>query len=202
MNSKIIMSGISILSALAVMGGATFAFFSSQGTSTNNVFAAGTLGLKVDDNDEAAATTISASFGSGALAPGASSSGFVSLHNSGTLSIAEVALGANETSNNNSGTSDLADVLNMTVKTGDDNTCVSGMVDQTSAINAQIGPGSPNLTLAELNTTDYDSLPGVSVGPDKYVCMTFTMDPSAGDVYQNNSITEDFVFTGHQDVSQ
>lgn len=51
-NKKIAFSLISIVSALAIMGGATFAYFSSQATSTDNVFGSGTLELLLDDNNE------------------------------------------------------------------------------------------------------------------------------------------------------
>ncbi len=51
-NRRIIASGLSIVSALAVMGGATFAFFSDSATSTGNVFAAGTLSIDITDQNE------------------------------------------------------------------------------------------------------------------------------------------------------
>lgn len=47
-NRKIAFSGISILAALALIGGATFAFFSDIETSSGNTFTAGSLDLRID----------------------------------------------------------------------------------------------------------------------------------------------------------
>jgi len=51
MNTKIALSGLSILSALVLVGGATFAFFSDVGTSSGNVFGAGTLNVDITDQN-------------------------------------------------------------------------------------------------------------------------------------------------------
>src|SRR3989304_9639036 len=48
-NSKVLLSGATILAAAALIIGGTFAFFSDTETSTGNVFAAGELDLKVDN---------------------------------------------------------------------------------------------------------------------------------------------------------
>lgn len=207
MNSKIAMSALSILASLAIMGGATFAFFSDSGTSSGNVFAAGNLNLQLDDTNETVTENVTASFGTGVtpLSPGGSVTGYVSFHNAGNIDIAEIKIGSNlDVNGGGVDGSNLADVLNLTVLTGDDTACSTGQVDQTSTINALIGGGggNPVLTLTELNNNDYDSLPGVSVGPDKFVCVTFTMDSTAGNQYQGDSITETFTFEAHQNASQ
>lgn len=46
------LSGISIVASLALMAGATFAFFTSQANSTGNVFNAGTLAVNVLDQNQ------------------------------------------------------------------------------------------------------------------------------------------------------
>ena len=93
MNSKIAMSGLSILASLAVMGGATFAFFSSAATSTANTFAAGSLVLQVDDVDDTTpAATVDASITGAGMAPGSSTTGFISLHNGGSIDIEKIKL--------------------------------------------------------------------------------------------------------------
>lgn len=48
-NRKIALSALSILGALALIGGATLAFFSDIETSTGNVFAAGEIDLEIDN---------------------------------------------------------------------------------------------------------------------------------------------------------
>lgn len=49
MNKKIALSGLSILSALALVGGATFAFFSDVETSSGNILQSGKIDLKIDN---------------------------------------------------------------------------------------------------------------------------------------------------------
>src|SRR3989338_8337244 len=97
LNKKIALSAMSILASLALLGGATFAFFSSTATSTDNVFGSGTLVLLLDDDDDLTpASTIDASFGD-TLAPGDTTSGFISMDNDGSIDIAEVNLSATQT---------------------------------------------------------------------------------------------------------
>src|SRR3989344_2122501 len=50
-NKKIALSLLSIASALVIVGGATFAFFSDTKTSTENTFAAGTLEVSITDQN-------------------------------------------------------------------------------------------------------------------------------------------------------
>lgn len=185
------MSGLSILSSLAIMAGATFAFFSSTATSTGNVFGTGTLELLLDDTNEVTpAATISASFGS-TLAPGGSTSGFISMHNDGTINIAKVKLGATETVTSSP---DLAAKLNITsAKIGTESTCTTSPTDIIGSFT----------TLAALNSGTI-SLPSSSItaGADKFLCMTFTLDSGTDNTYQGKSITETFSFEGDQDLSQ
>ncbi|MEK7556713.1 MAG: TasA family protein [Patescibacteria group bacterium] len=201
MNKRIVLSSMSIFASLALVTGATFAFFSDVGTSNDNVFAAGDLTLQLDDDNEPTFATnddtVTASFGASDMAPGDSVTDFVSLHNGGSIDIAEIELGANKTAGDDA----LADELHLTVLTGADSACTGG-TDHTSAINTQIGGGVGPLTLAELIAADYDALPGLAVGADSFMCLTTEFDATAGDALQGTSITVDVVFTAHQDASQ
>lgn len=200
MNSKIAMSGLSILASFAIMGGATFAFFSSSATSTGNVFAAGNLVLQVDDADQTSSPTVNASLNFAGLAPGVTSSKqYISLHNGGSLPVAEVELGATKTADDADADA-LENVVNLTVTTGDDNTCTTNAVDRTAAIAGGTGDTLLPLTLGELIASDYDALPGL--GSDYFVCFQGTMDPTAGNEYQGDSVTVTMDFKGNQDVSQ
>lgn len=200
MNSKIALSGLSILSALALMAGGTFAFFSDTNSSTANTFTTGTLELQLDDVDEeVTSNTISGSIGGANMFPGSSVNGFISVHNSGSLPMSKVVFGANQTSNEDNGDgSNLADVLDLTVETGDNETCESNNVNQTGQIATEVGDGFSPLTLSELNAADYDALPGLAAGGTYYVCITATMQSGAGNTYQGDNTVEDFVFTGNQ----
>lgn len=192
-NSRILLSAASIAAAGALVAGATFAFFSSTATSTGNVFASGTLNLLVDDTNESTpSATIAASFG-GTLAPGASTSGYVSMHNGGSIDMAEVNLSATETVLSSP---DLAGKLNITsAKIGTEATCT------TSAVDITVSGGFT--TLAALNAAGVD-LPSsaITAGADKFLCMTFTLDSATNDTYQGKSIAETFTFVGHQDMTQ
>ncbi len=193
MNTKIALSGLSIFAALALMGGATFAFFSGSATSVGNIFGSGTLILQLDDNDESTpVATVTASLGGSNLAPGATVSGSISMHNGGSVSIAEVNVGSTETV---SSSPDLATKLNITAANiGTDSTCATGTVNVLSSMPA---------TLAALNTTTVD-LPssGLTAGATKYLCLSLTLDSGTDDTFQSKSITETFNFIGHQDLSQ
>lgn len=207
MNRRIAISAMSILASLAMLGGATFAFFSDSATSSGNIFSAGTLDLHLDDNDEPFSDSVSLSLNATNLAPGGSFTDFISLHNGGTIPAAEVEFGADQTSNSNGGDgSDLADVLDLTVMTGPDRVCTGG-ADHTPAIAGAIGNGSLPLTLTELVSTDYDALPGLAADnpgtTDEYfLCLTATMQSGAGNQYQGDSKTVNFVFTANQNTSQ
>jgi spore coat-associated protein N len=195
MNKRIAFGGISIIAALALMAGATYAFFSDSATSTGNTFATGTLDLRLDDNNESTpASTITSSIGVGSsapLVPGGTVSGFISMHNAGSITIEEVNLGATQTGTS---TPDLATMLNKTsALIGDDLTCTTNQVDVTASLPA---------TLAGLNSTTVD-LPSSSIaaGATKYLCLTYTLDPTTDDTFQGKSITETFTFIGHQSAA-
>lgn len=195
-NRKIAMSAVSIMTALALAGGATFAFFSDTGSSTGNIFSAGSLILQLDDENQEFSDSVSASIGGSDMAPGDSESGFISLHNEGSIDAAEVVLGATQTLNDNGEDgSDLADVLNLTVGTDTDNLCVDP-TDLTGTIAAAIGNNSLPLTLKELVDEDYNALPGL--GADYFLCLTATMQSTAGNEYQGDSKTVNFDFTANQ----
>jgi len=49
MNKKMFLSGLSIMTAVALIGGATFAFFNDTETSTGNTLAAGAIDLQIDN---------------------------------------------------------------------------------------------------------------------------------------------------------
>jgi predicted ribosomally synthesized peptide with SipW-like signal peptide len=53
LNSRIALSGATIVAAAAIVAGATFAFFSDSETSTGNVFQAGEIDLKIDNTSYA-----------------------------------------------------------------------------------------------------------------------------------------------------
>src|SRR3989344_7349 len=114
MNRSIWFSILSILAVVGLVGGLTFAFFSDEGTSNDNVFAAGTLDLKLsDDTPETDQDNVVASFGGTAMSPGSSVTGQLRLKNSGTINAdhAEVAV----VNTNSDLTTPLDEVLEITL---------------------------------------------------------------------------------------
>lgn len=90
-NSKIALSSLSIFAALALVGGATFAFFSDSGTSSANVFNSGTLDMKLTDADQTALENVSGTWGL-ASAPGDTFTGDLKVKNSGSVTANHVEL--------------------------------------------------------------------------------------------------------------
>ena len=202
-NKKIVLSLLSIVSALVIVGGATFAFFSSTATSNDNIFAAGTLTLELDDEDEPTpASTVTASFGDGTtlLAPGDTQSGFVSVNNTGTIDIDEVTMTGLGTDTDGDGMTGALEVTDL--RSGTDSSC-SGSTDHLAGATAVFGDGAAPLTLAEFDGVDiYQGFPGVAAGGTYFICMGVTFDSGAGNVLQGDSAELDLTFTGNQDSSQ
>jgi len=191
------MSGFSVVSALVLMGAGAYAFFSSSATSTGNIFDSGTLTLQLDDNNEVTpAATVTASIGGSNMAPGSTTSGFISMHNGGSIAIQAVDIKGTETV---SSSPDLATKLLFdSVKTGDNSDCSTGASDITASLIAAIG-GS---TLDKLNATEYEIPGGLAVSATRYLCVTLKFDPTADNTFQGKTITETFTFVGDQDASQ
>ncbi|MBI2021770.1 hypothetical protein HYS93_02710 [Candidatus Daviesbacteria bacterium] len=92
MNAKIAMSGISILSAMAIVVGATYAYFSDSGTSSENVFTAGTLDMQLSNNNEGFADNVTATVGGSNMAPGDTFNGDLFVKNSGSTNANHIDL--------------------------------------------------------------------------------------------------------------
>lgn len=215
LNSKILLSFASIIAAIALVVGATFAFFSDEETSNDNLFSAGTLDLVLCDDDEnvgpncdnaqeAATDSVVASFGSADLVPGATvSAGFLELQNNGSIDAAEVELSGITTETGDVGDPGaIENELLLDLRTGSDSDC-TGSINQTAAIELVVGNGDGELTLGELgNGTVYDALPGITAGSDYFLCMSVTLDDDAGNEVQGDAAEIDLTFTANQDVSQ
>ena len=89
MNTKIVLSAISITSALALMGGATLATFSSAASSTGNTFAAGNMVLKLNGFGGSTSTPV---FTVAAAKPGDISVAVIELTNTGSVAAGAASL--------------------------------------------------------------------------------------------------------------
>jgi len=91
LNKKIALSAMSILASLALLGGATFAFFSDAGTSSENIFSSGTLDMELTDSDEGPTDDVSGTWGL-ASAPGDPFSGDLMIKNTGSVDADHIEL--------------------------------------------------------------------------------------------------------------
>lgn len=84
MNTRIALSVFSIFTVLALVGGATYAFFSDQGTSSDNIFNSGTLDMQLSNNNSTFTEDVSATWGL-ASAPGDTFDATLYIKNSGSV---------------------------------------------------------------------------------------------------------------------
>lgn len=96
MNKKIAMSMVLVMTAMSVMGGATYAFFSDTSTSENNTFSSGSLDLQLADSTENFTSgNVTASFGAANMAPGdCTGNQTLSMQNNGTVAANHVDIRA------------------------------------------------------------------------------------------------------------
>lgn len=192
MNSKIALSGLSILSALALMGGATFAYFNDVGTSNTNVFATGTLDLKLsDDTVETDQDSVTASFGGTNLAPSSLVLGQLRLKNAGTVNAdhAEIII-----ANINSDTTNPLDkVMEITVLN-------YGGISVLTQITDSNTNGYPDLD--DFEALGLDNLPLGDLGTNHPLDMTVQMRSTAGSEYQGDTLTSNWTITLNQHSSQ
>lgn len=190
-NTKIALSSATVVASLAIISAATFAYFSDQGTSSDNVFASGTLILKLSDNNETAQDNVASSFGGTDLAPGASASGQLKLKNTGTVAAnhAEVAL----VNTNSDTTNPLDKVLELTTLNYDGSSVLSQVTDSNANgwkdLDDLEASGLDNLALTDLNT-------------DHNLDLVVTFRSDAGNEYQGDSVDSDWTVTLNQDASQ
>jgi predicted ribosomally synthesized peptide with SipW-like signal peptide len=100
-NQKIALSALSIVTALVLTGGATYAFFTDTATSNGNTFTSGTLSLLVRDDDQTFAPAVTQSIHSPTnWAPGQSFQSFVCFKNDGSVDIQEILFSLNSSGSN------------------------------------------------------------------------------------------------------
>ncbi len=172
-NRKIAMSGLSILTALTMMGGSAFAAFTTQASATGNTFSSGTENLTVSADNNTFTSSIVSPFSGTNLTPGYTHTFHVFLKNEGVDQLTVSATFAN-----GSGDAELENVL-MT-----DFACTNGSDPSAFSVTSMRG-GSVSLgTLA----------PGVSTDCSLVVTLPSDVDNSAS----NKSSTFDVLFNGTQ----
>ena len=195
MNTKIALSGLSIFAALALVGGATFAFFSDEGTSNNNVFASGTLDLKLsDDTTETDQDTVTASFGGINMGPDdCTPSQQLRVKNSGSVAgdHIEIAVVNNVTDVSPDASPDMDTFLRLDTFNYDSNPI--SITDSNS---------NGFSDLDDLKTNGVDDLALANTGSNHNIDLVVCLDDSAGNDIQGDSVDSDWTITLNQDSSQ
>ena len=197
-NSKILLSVASIAAAAALVIGATFAFFSDNETSTNNVFAAGDLDLVLCDDDEnvgddcldadeAATDSVTATFGDSDMAPGdCTGDQTLTLRNNGSVDGNHVDIQA---TNTDSAMAEFLRIDNLTYDSG----------TQLPLADAGNSKGFSDLEdLANQTADDLVNLNGIAAGGSTTLVMDVCLDESAGNDLQGASNTLDLSVTLQQ----
>jgi spore coat-associated protein N len=207
-NKKIAASALSIVTALSLMGGATYAFFSDTGTSSANSFATGTLNLKLSDAAVNGGTletdqdTVTSSFGSDTLIPG-SCTGVqtLNLKNSGTVAAnhAEVHLTANAvTDAGTPANPDIDAFLRINSLNYDGGGSLLGLITDTN--------GNTWVDLDDwenvANAGVLDNLALTDTGVNHPLTMDVCLNSTADNTVQGDSVLTTFTIDLNQDASQ
>ena len=192
MNTRILLSVLIIVAVVAGVSAVTFAFFSDQGTSNDNVFAAGTLDLKLsDDTPQTDQDDVTASFGGTNMVPGDTATGQLRLKNSGThvANHAEVAV----VNTNSDLVNPLDKVLELTTLNYD-----------TVSVLSQVADANSNgwVDLDDLEASGLDNLALTNLATNHPLDLTVTFRSGAGNEFQGDSVDSDWTITLNQDSTQ
>lgn len=210
MNTKIAFRGLSILSALALMGGATFAYFSDTASSNGNVFSAGTLSMLLSDDNETDLTEVLATWGATGMEPGVTTfTGDLKIKNTGTTPANHVELKVinSVTEGSDSGavaTIPLDSVIEITSLLWDTNGDGSPEQDLLPAVTDTNSNTFKDLDdLGNQLADDFDDLAfGGTQGNDHVLRIAGKLHSSAENQHQGDEVSTLVEVTMNQDASQ
>ena len=187
MNRKIVMSAFSIVTALTMMAGATFAVFTSAASNNGNTFGAGTLVLNVNGSPTSSTPLFTVS----AAKPGDTSTQTITLTNTGSVAISSIKLtsiGHSSTSTPDLGTNLTLELFNDTDNNG----------TFTPGTDLPIGPvGGAHITQNTWNNLDLGlTLPALTGTHDIFARITF--DQNSNDSFQGTNSSFNFNFQASQ----
>lgn len=197
MNRSIVYSLLTIAFTLTLVTTATWAFFNDAGSSSDNIFSAGTLQLKLTDANESAQDAVSASFG-GSLSPGnCTGDAALSFRNTGTLAAdhAEVAVQSTVTDASNNSNPDMDAFLRIKKLTYDG-------TDVSTQISDANGNSYKDLADWGASSTALDGLFLKNLNADHALVMDICLDGSADNSIQGDSVSSVFTVTLNQHASQ
>ncbi len=203
MNRNIALSALSVLTTFALIGGATFAFFSDVGTSTGNTFSAGTLDLKLTDDNESAVDNVSTTWVGSNLAPGGPGvTATLNFQNTGTVPGDHVHFKAANTLTDAASAEtpvavgNMMQALQITAMSYDGGDILLSLPDGN-------GNGIRDLDDLSMVAGDGMSLGSLSnLSANHALVMTVVLHSSVDNTYQGDSVGTVFTATLHQNASQ
>jgi predicted ribosomally synthesized peptide with SipW-like signal peptide len=190
-NTRILVSALTIVAVVAGVSAVTYAFFSDSGTSNDNVFASGTIDLKLSDSNETVQDSVVATIGGTNMVPGDTQSGTLQLRNSGSHVADHAELQVINT--NTDLVNPLDTVMQITALTYDS----VSVMPQLSDLNL-----NGYVDLDDLEAIGLDNLALTDLGVDHPLAMTVQFRSDAGNAYQGDSVDSDWTVTLNQDLSQ
>jgi len=183
MNNKLLVSAISITSALALMGGVTFALFSSTASNAGNTFGAGDMVLKINGSQTASTPifTIANAKPDDVFGPQV-----IILTNTGSIAATSTTLtGITVTP---TGSPNLGDKMTLVLYNDVDN---SGTY---TGGDTEIGSGH----LTDLGWANLSLGFGLAASGQHMVLAKLTLDHDTDNTYHGTSVTFDFNFRADQ----
>lgn len=197
---KILLSVLTIGLVASFAFGATQAYFSDQGTSSGNTFSAGTLDLKLSDDNESVQDSVTATWSKSNMAPGDTATGTLKLRNSGTIAAHHIEI---DTTNviteavSGPGTDEtvkMDTVLEITILTYDGADLLNSLSDSNA---------NDIKDLDDMESYTFDDLSLTDLNTDHPLVMTVKLHPTmAVDQHQDDSVVTTVTVTLNQDTSQ
>lgn len=181
-NKRILLSGLSIVTAFTLMAGGTFAFFSDTATSETNSFGTGTLSIEIDQDDQVGGINPVISN----LAPGQSTTVLFDVNNNGSLPVNLRGFAVGSWSGEFGSETPDPTLMKVTLVEYWNGSAWTPIVSDSEGLSGEFyySPNGQNLSLFELAAGDHEDFR-----------LTVELDDSASDLYQgksfNASITAD-----------
>lgn len=212
MNKRIVLSSVSVLASTSLLAAATFAFFSDEGKSTENIFSSGTMDMKLSDDNETGLDDVSGTWGL-ASAPGDTFTGDLKIKNTGSVAADHIELKFdNIVTEASSGpgtdaTTPMDTVIEITALDWDSDGDGATDTDLLALVSAG-GNGIKDLDDLENRDiaapVDFDDVAfGGTQGNDHILHMEGRLSPTlTANEHQGDSVTTSLAVTMNQDASQ
>lgn len=197
---RILLSFLTIGLVSLVTIGATRAYFSDQGQNTGNTFSAGTLDLKLSDDDESDKDDISATWVANNMAPGDSVSGSFYLENTGTVAGDHIEITTSNTVSDEPWDMDKQLEIVQMKYDKDGNHVFDPADDILTMVSDANGNGYPDLD--DLESVTLDNLALTDLNNYHEFFMEVKLHENAGNEYQGDQVTTTFTITLNQHASQ